>query len=388
LFNERSRLPTHRFTGYSAFSTEQLAPGIREHKLVATDERVQSAIDNWAPRFIANGVDLNDFQRVTRRTERWDDWCREWSACAAVHERLGEEAEAERHYHSAGQHYFQAAIAYHFGKFLFVHRPDELRAAHDRAVRAYQRALPWFDWSGEPVAIPYEGGTTLRGILRKPWHALRPPIVVLVPGLDSVKEELHAYGDDFLRRGMAVLALDGPGQGEMEFTLPMRFDYEVPVAYAIDYLETRGDVDAGRVGLMGVSLGGYYAPRAAAFEPRLKAAIAIAGFYSIVDSFDRTPALTQQAFTYRLKVPDRSIALERLARFDLGGVLERIRCPLLVIMGRQDRLVPPHDAERVAQEAGDTATLWMFEDGNHVCNNIPYRYRPQQADWMQGRLYA
>jgi 2,6-dihydroxypseudooxynicotine hydrolase len=95
--------------------------------------------------------------------------------------------------------------------------------------------------------------------------------------LDSVKEELHSYGDDFLRRGMAVLAIDGPGQGEMEFEYPMRFDYEVPVRYAINYLERRPDVDANRVGLMGVSLGGYYAPRAAAFEPRLKAAIANCG---------------------------------------------------------------------------------------------------------------
>jgi len=89
------------------------------------------------------------------------------------------------------------------------------------------------------------------GVLRTPWHAPRPPVVILIPGLDSVKEELHTYGDDFLRRGMAVLAIDGPGQGEMEFRHPMRFDYETPVRHAIDYLETRHDVDAGRIGLMG-----------------------------------------------------------------------------------------------------------------------------------------
>jgi 2,6-dihydroxypseudooxynicotine hydrolase len=66
--------------------------------------------------------------------------------------------------------------------------------------------------------------------------------------------------------------------------------------------------------------------------------------------------------------------------------MEKVRCPLLIIMGRRDRLVPPEDAEKMAAEAGEVAELWMFEDGNHVCNNIIYKYRPQQADWMGSRL--
>jgi dienelactone hydrolase len=352
------------------------------------DERVQAAIDNWAPRFIANGIDLNDFQRVTAAIESWDDWCQRWCDCGAMHEAMGREAEARRCYASAAEHYFHAAMAYHFGKFLFVHRPDELRSAHERSLHAYQQALPYFDVPGERVAIPYEAGDTMYGILRKPWHTPRPPVVILVPGLDSVKEELHTYGDDFLRRGMAVLAVDGPGQGEMEYQHPLRHDYEVPVRYAIDYLERRADVDASRVGLMGVSLGGYFAPRAAAFEPRLKAAIGVAGAYSFADHFERVPGLTRAAFIHRLKAKDAEEARAKLQAFDLQGLMGSIHCPLLVIMGRLDRLIDPHDAERMAAEAGGKAELWMFEDGNHVCNNIPYKYRPQQADWMRMMLYG
>ncbi len=355
---------------------------------MARDELVQSAIDNWAPRFIANGIDYNDFQRITNSVERWDDWCQAWSECGAMHERLGEQAEAEGHYESAAQHYFQAAMAYHFGKYLFVHRPQELRAAHDRAVNAYKKALPYFDPPGERVAIPYEQGGTMYGILRKPWHTPKPPVVILIPGLDSVKEELHTYGEDFLRRGMAVLAIDGPGQGEMEFEYPMRYDYEVPIKYAIDYLENRPDVDASRVGLMGVSLGGYYAPRAAAFEPRVKAAIDNCGGYDFVRRFDRLPGHTRATFIHRIKGASEADAREKLAAFNLQSVMEKIRCPLLIIMGRLDRLVPPADAERMAAEAHDVAELWMFEDGNHVCNNIIYKHRPQQADWMRSKLSA
>ncbi len=355
---------------------------------MTVDDRVQAAIANWAPRFVANGVDLNDFQRVTAQIERWDDWCRIWGECGQAHARLGEEAEAAGHFESAGEHFFHAAMAYHFGKFLFVDHPDELRAAHQLAVASYERALPAFATPGERIAIPYENGATMWGILRKPWHVAKPPVVLLIPGLDSVKEELHTYGTDFLRRGMAVLAIDGPGQGEMEFTHPMRFDYEVPVRCAIDALEQRPEVDARRVGLLGVSLGGYYAPRAAAFEPRVRAAIALAGPYSVLDGLPTMPALTQSAFRFRVHAGTLDEAVERLRRFSLSGVMERVQCPLLVIMGRQDRIVPPQDAERMAVEAGEHAELWMFPDGNHVCNNIPYKHRPQQADWMREKLGA
>src|SRR6266536_1252944 len=330
---------------------------------MAVEERVQIAINNWAPRFLSNGVDPNDFQNVTKRIERWDDWNREWSACAAVHERMGEEAEEQEYYQSAGYHYFHAAITYHFGKFLFVHHPVELRTAHEHAIGTYQKGLPYFDFPGERVAIPYEGGGTMYGIFRKPWHTPKPPAVILIPGLDSVKEELHNYGDDFLRRGMAVLAIDGPGQGEMEFEYPMRFDYEIPIKHAIDYLESRPDVDAGRVGLMGVSLGGYYVVRAAAFERRVKAAIANAGAYNFLDNFERLPVLTREAFIHRSRSMNEAEARAKLASFDLQGVMEKVQCPLLIIMGRLDRLIPPEAAEKMAAEAGGETELWMFEDG-------------------------
>jgi dipeptidyl aminopeptidase/acylaminoacyl peptidase len=352
---------------------------------MARDEFVQSAIANWAPRFIANGIDYNDFQRVTSTVERWEDWCSAWSACGAMHEQMAEQAEAAGHYTSAGEHYFRAAIAYHFGKYLFVRWPDQLRAAHEHVVRDYQRGLPYFAFPGEHVAIPYENGATMYGVLRKPWHTPKPPVVILVPGLDSVKEELHIYGNDFLRRGMAVLAIDGPGQGEMEFAYPLRYDYEVPIKHAIDYLETRPDVDASRVGLMGVSLGGYYVVRAAVFEPRVRATIENCGPYNQAH-FRNRPQISTETMVHRIKAANVEDAYNKAQSLNLEGVVNKITTPLLVIQGRHDRLVPATQGERIAAEAGSHATLWLFEDGNHVCNNIPYKHRPQQADWMREKL--
>ncbi|MDA8343921.1 MAG: prolyl oligopeptidase family serine peptidase [Thermaerobacter sp.] len=349
------------------------------------EERIRVAVDHWAPRMIANGVDLNDFHRLTGAIEHWADWCGAWSEAGAAHAERARQAEAAAEYVSAGEHYFHAAITYHFGKFLFFHDPAQLRTASEETARNYARGLPYYDWPGERIEIPYQG-TTMPGIFRKPWHVARPPVVIIIPGLDSVKEEMHHYGHDFLRRGMAVLAIDGPGQGEMEFEHRMRHDYEVPVAAAIDALERRGDIDAARIGLLGVSLGGYYAPRAAAFEPRVSATIAVSGCYRVTDYFDRVPVLTREAFVHRLKAQTVEKAFEEVDAFDLTGIMQRLDSPLLVVHGSRDRLFPPQSAERMVQEAGGPATLWMFEDGNHVCNNIPYKYRPAQADWMARQL--
>src|SRR5687767_4795505 len=132
-----------------------------------TDARVEAAIAHWAPRFVANGVPLSDFEEVTAGVTRWDDWCAAWSARAAVHEALGREALSREYGLSAGAHLTRAAVCYHFAKFVFVHDYDEMRAAHLKAVECRRAALPYLVPKGEGVEIPYEG-TTLKGILRKP----------------------------------------------------------------------------------------------------------------------------------------------------------------------------------------------------------------------------
>src|SRR4029450_10508261 len=105
------------------------------------DPRITSAIGHWGPRFVTNGVALTDFEEVTRAITSWDDWCRAWSARAAVHEAMGREALAQKKLLSAGEHLQRAGVYYHFGKFLFVHDLPQMRAAHEKAVACRTLAL-------------------------------------------------------------------------------------------------------------------------------------------------------------------------------------------------------------------------------------------------------
>ena len=349
------------------------------------DEKVQAAINNWAPRFTSQGVDYNDFFRTTARVQKWDEWCREWCATGDVHSDLATKAEAKGNKVSAGEAYIAAALCYHFGKFVFQDFHDEYMLASQKAVDAFAKGLKLLDPTGERVEIPFDGATMV-GTLRRPANVDKPPLVLLLPGLDSTKEEFFYWEDVFLNRGLATFSLDGPGQGECGYNSHIRPDYEAAVSTTLDTLTKRKDIDAKRIGLAGVSLGGYYAPRAAAFEPRVKAAVGNCGPFNFAECWDGTPALTRAAFQYHSGAKDAADAKVKASQLSLEDVAQKIKQPLLVIHGKLDRLIPWEQAHKIVDAVGKNAELVMFDDGNHVCNNIPYKYRPLTADWLKEKL--
>jgi fermentation-respiration switch protein FrsA (DUF1100 family) len=359
----------------------------------AKDKRVEIAIHHWAPRFVSSGVPLTDFEEVTASISSWDEWCAAWSARAAVHEEIGRQALAEGNKVSAGEHLTRAAILYHFGKFMFVHDLAQMKRAHAKVIECRGLALPLVKFPGERVEMPYQG-KRLAGTLRKPEggeggmrpSVARPPVVIMCVGLDSTKEEMDGYENIFLARGMATLAFDGPGQGEAEYDIPIRGDYEVAVKAVVDYVETRADLDKSRIGLWGVSLGGYYSARAAAFEKRLKACISLSGPYSWVETFDGRNELSREAFRVRSHSKTMDEAREVAKTLTLEGVAKNITCPIYVVGGELDNLTPPHNAKRIAAEAGGPCELLIVKGGNHVANNRRYLFQTQTADWMGRQL--
>jgi len=227
LYGELTRPQADAFEyHYGAPWARYLATRVREDPddegdlmAVEAQNRVQLAASHWKPRFVANGIDLNDFERALAMLSEWKDWAPYWRDTGDAHKALADAATRAGHTVTATEAYQRAAWSYHLGKFLWF----EDRGLHEdlarRTVDAYRKALPGLDPPGERVELPFEGAV-VPGNLRRPRGVARPPVVLMVPGLDSVKEELFAMENDFLKRGLATLSVDGPGQGENDAPLP------------------------------------------------------------------------------------------------------------------------------------------------------------------------
>jgi dienelactone hydrolase len=347
--------------------------------------RVQIAAHHWQPRFVANGIDVNDFETVLAKTTEWAAWGPNWHEMGGVHEALGREAERHGRAVSAAAAYQRAAWCYHLGKFLWFEDLALHATLRDEAVAVYRRTLAHLDPPAERLDIPFEGHF-IPGHLRRPRGVTTPPLVLIVPGLDSSKEEMFSIEDEFLRRGMATLSIDGPGQSENSVDFAIRPNWETVITPLLDHLADIGlDSTFGLIGLMGISMGAIYGPRAAAHEPRLNAVVGLAGPYNLGECWDALNPLTRGGYVFYTKSANEEEAREKAYGLNLHGVLEQVTQPLLVIHGARDRLFPPEQAERIAREAPN-ATLLMYPDGNHVCNNIAYKYRPVMADWMSEQL--
>jgi len=350
------------------------------------DPQVDLVFSHNLPRYVAIGVDPNDAQRLIARIERWEDWCRLWSEEAARHEALALEARDKGRAVSAAEAYVRAAIYYHCGKHLFSGHADEWRAAHDSVIRCYAAGAPDLDPPLQRLTFPYRG-VEIPGWLRKPRNSARPPLAILLPGLDACKEELHVWAAAFVARGMATLTIDGPGQGETSFHLPITYEWGRVIGAVIDVLEHRDDVDARRIGVVGQSLGALYAPLAAAGKaPRIKACIANCGPYDLGRLLPHAPPLQQEVFRAGAHAHTAEEAQRVADKLTLVGAAERIMCPLVV--GGADKLVPPSEGERLAKTASGPTELVVYPEGDHVCFNISYKFRPLTGDWMAERLGA
>jgi dipeptidyl aminopeptidase/acylaminoacyl peptidase len=185
------------------------------------------------------------------------------------------------------------------------------------------------------VQVPFEG-VELDGWFFPPRHRItreKPPCILFLSGADALPEENFFRGVQYVTaRGAACFVFNGPGQGSALrlLGLPTRPDFEKPVSAAVDVLMQRDDFDHDRLGLLGVSMAGYYAPRAASHEPRFKALCAWGGLYDVLtDLYDYYPPLREQLRWIGGCETDAE-ARAKYAHFTLEGLLGRIACPVLI----------------------------------------------------------
>mgnify|MGYP005806606913 CR=1 FL=1 len=347
------------------------------------DGNVAMMYERFTWRMLANHVSPWEFEQIKSRIQTWDDWCGEWSRAAAEHVQRGDAAAAEGHAITAGDAYVRAASFYHWASFYFVHDQRQFTAALEGAAAALAKAAAHVRPRLEIVSIPFEGAQ-LPGYLRKPAGVAKPPLVIMCPGGDSTKEELYDLGEHAVARGMAYLAFDGPGQGLVSTKLTMRPDYEVVLSAAIDYAQSRNEFDMQRVAVGGISYGGLFACRAAAYDPRVRAAVSVSAWYTPAGLYSHMHPLGQTAIRqyFGPNAPDVQ------NQITMAGAAERIRVPLLQVYGGRDRASPPEQAYRVEKEVPGPVTTVVYEEGVHVCNNVQYKARPMIADWLAKQLNA
>jgi dipeptidyl aminopeptidase/acylaminoacyl peptidase len=356
------------------------------------------------------GADLGEVYKVVAalksRAGEGPAWFAEWSAMAGKVALLAEAAEAKGHAATASAAYMRAANYYQTGERLLQPRTAESQAAYARAVALFQKgigAVPFL--SIEAVEVPFEG-KSLPGYFVKGREAGAAPMPTLVffDGLDITKEMQYFRGaPELVKRGIAVLIVDIPGTGEaIRFRgMPARFDTNVAGTAAVDYLATRRDVDANRLAVMGISLGGYYAPRAAAFEPRFKACVSWGAIWDYHATWKKR---VDTAFQASLSVPGDHImwvlgvstiedALKKLEGFRLAGVAEKVQCPYLLTHGERDAQIPMEDARALFEAIGakdKTFKVFTYQEGGYEhCqgDNVTIGIATI-ADWLSDRLDA
>lgn len=369
------------------------------------------------------GAEIGECLATASRIEEgnFESWFIEWAKTADRTYQTALDCLQKQHKVSAREAFLRAHNYYRTGEF-FLDGTDERRMNNfEQSVQAFEKSMDLLDSHYEKVNIPY-GDTYLKGYfygaVDDPKNALmKRPVLVFIGGYDSTLQELYFCGAAAaIKRGYHCLVFEMPGQGEAlrKQHLVMRHDAEVPVKAALDYLETRQEIDHERIALLGMSLGGYFAPRAAAFEERIKACIAFNVFYDTFDStLNQNPQLAQV-----LQLPEEEreqlLALaeqnnsnlrwmlnngkwvfglkhryelfDEMKKASLKGIAGQIKCPILLTMGETDHFVSTDQLQALLEEikAPKTVRVFTIEEGaeEHCQEGNHALFHQVMFDWL------
>ncbi|HEU4344535.1 MAG TPA: prolyl oligopeptidase family serine peptidase [Candidatus Binatia bacterium] len=333
----------------------------------------------------------SDLQEIARRVQKFVDIPREFARVAARREDLAKETEKAGHLIEARDHYYIAACFYTNAMWAIYEDGNPRRIAWQERKRAcYDKFIQYAGRPIERVELPYQGNL-IQALLHLPPGAKageKVPCVMYIPGMDGVKEDTPLYGDPFIERGIAVLSIDGPGQGEtrergIKCTAA---NYADAGRLACDYLVKRPEIDPNRLAVMGSSMGSYWGPRVVAEEPRFKACAVSAvcvepGQYAIFNMSSPTFKLN---YMYMSGYDDEAAFDEFAKTLTLKGVASKIACPYLVVAGEDDEHCDMKFVYEFMEEVRGPKVLVVYEGERHSIRNP--RSRTLIVNWLADRL--
>lgn len=314
-------------------------------------------------RFVAMGLPNDAIEAALRQIRAVDQWGEAWTWTAQrflgdARRHLGDGRPIE-----AAMSRRQAALAYHVAQLFAADDPKKARALRSSSTTLFAQALPVLMPSVVRIESAWRA-TTLPGYLARPSAESRPtPLVVLLNGTTTSKEETLLWADPLLAHGLAVLALDWPGTGETASEMAITADCDDLTDGVIALAKDDPLLDADRVALVGFSLGGALAVRAAAFDRRIAAVVAVTPPYAPGRWLSGANPILVEMLAAAAGGADRLAHLT--AGFDLTGIVARLRAPLLVFGAGRDLVVPPEEAVRVVADGGALATLVWYAAGRH-----------------------
>lgn len=335
------------------------------------------------------GMDLGHLQRVVAEVPdpQPDAWYQAWSRLAREEENAGEDRLRDHHRYSASEFFFRAANYHRESVFLLPHDRPERAEMLARSIRLFRRASDLLENPLIPVEIPWNSHS-LPGYVGLPPKPGPHAAVVFVGGADATKEENYFRGGRrLLDRGFAVMLFDGPGQGESKhlrgiYATP-DWDRIGPPVY--EFLSQHADVDPGRIGVIGASMGGYYAPKmVSGGAPFRCLAVWGACFDVLRDLYLYYPPIQRQL--QGISGRNDAGAREFFAEFNLSEAAGKIRCPVLITHGTADRVVSVDSARKFDATLRAEHEMVLFEGAVHCMYDVLPKALPVLFDWFEERL--
>jgi len=339
----------------------------------------------WAKlQFTNNGITAQDLDFVLGRITSLTSWVDEWESLGRAHEQAGLDALALGKRAEAGQRYLWASAAYNFAQYVVFLDPARKKRLHDMCVSAYAAANPLTDPPARPFEVEFRK-RLVKGLLRVPRSEGPHPVAVIFNGTNGVKEELHAWSDAYLERGIATVTLDGPGLGATFHRLSSVAEPR-PLGVAImNQIESMPDLDADAVAYMGLSLGGYAAIRMASHDKRVRCVAAVSPPYSVDVYWNVTlySMRKELASLYSMSIDEMD---KHIPRITLAHTLPELKAPLMLAGGGHDMITPGEEAQRIFATARCERELVYYPRGAHECFNVLADLRPRMTGWVTRQL--
>jgi dipeptidyl aminopeptidase/acylaminoacyl peptidase len=347
----------------------------------------QDAIPGWVNDY---GYEYTDIKRTMGRIKSVEQIPDEWALTAEQVEQAAREQEDAGHLLTACMFYYRSALYYTRAQWaIFEDDNPRKESLLNKSLECYDKVIQLNDYPIERVEIPFEE-QSFPGLLHLPLGDGPFPCVIFVPGMDMTKEE-YPWPDRnmFKTRGVAVLSIDGPGQGECNLRkVRVTADNHGDAGTAaVDFLTGHPKIDSKRLAVFGVSMGSYWAPLIAARDSRLRACVgAIACFGNKTAIFDEASPLFRRNFMFMSGIHDDE-EFDRMAeQMTLVGRVGAINCPTLLVTGQYDPLSHLKDTEAIWEEMACPKELWIFERQFHSIGAYRGELYPRIADWLVDAL--